>query len=81
MISALVLIVGQDNFQSKAGLSMDIQSSSSSATPLQNKLNKISEVMGRLGVTIAILTFMVTVIITILETYKQIDRSFDKRFL
>lgn len=78
---ALVLRVGKDSNQNRAS-KVDIESASDDeSTPLQSKIAKNAKVIGRVSLCFAIMTFMVTVIITIMETYKQIERSFDVRFL
>ena len=76
-----MLAVGAETLESKTGLFVDIEKETSELTQLQKKLIRIAEGIGQLGIYIASLTFMVTVIFTILRTYQQIDRSFDIEFL
>ena len=47
---------------------------------LHRKLERIAESLGKIGVTVAILTLMAIVITTIILTFKQVDRSFDVQF-
>ena len=64
-----MLAVGSNTLESKAGLSVDIETEAEESTWLQKKLNRIAEGIGKMGIYIAILTFMVTVFFTILRTY------------
>lgn len=80
-MKAIVLAVGAETLESKTGLFVDIEKETAELTQLQKKLIRIAEGIGQLGIYIASLTFMVTVVFTILRTYQQIDRSFDIEFL
>ena len=80
-LKALVLAVGPETtLTSQADDTVEMQVSEAK-TELQQKLNRIAESIGRIGLYVAILTFMVTVIFIILRTYQQLDRSFDVEFL
>jgi len=76
--TALVLAVGDNTNQGRAGLSMNI---TNDETPLQKKLNRIAEGIGKLGLTVAIMTFIAIVITTLIKTFKDENREFDMRFV
>jgi magnesium-transporting ATPase (P-type) len=46
-------------------------------TPLQKKLDSIANGIGKLGVVVAILTFIAIVVSTVIKTFRSDDRSFD----
>lgn len=52
---AVIVAVGNHTNQGRAGLSMNIEAES---TPLQRKLDRIAEGIGKLGLAVAILTFI-----------------------
>ena len=74
---AIILAVGDNTNQGKAGLSMNIEQE---ATPLQKKLDAIAEGIGKLGLAVAILTFIAIVISVMIKTFKEDDREFDLTF-
>lgn len=76
-VTALVLAVGDDTMQGKAGLSMNI---TNSQTPLQAKLDRIANGIGMLGTWVAGLTFLVICISTMIRTFKNDEKSFDMDF-
>lgn len=76
--TALVLAVGNNTNQGKAGLSMNIENDQ---TPLQKKLDSIAEGIGKLGMAVAILTFIAIVISTLIITFKDDDKEFDMSFV
>lgn len=69
-MKAIVLAVGAETLESKTGLFVDIEKETAELTLLQKKLIRIAEGIGQLGIYIASLTFMVTVVFTILRTYQ-----------
>ena len=71
---ALVLAVGDNTNQGRAGLSMNIESEQ---TPLQIKLDRIANGIGYLGMAVAALTLLAIIIQTIVRTVKNDDRSFN----
>jgi magnesium-transporting ATPase (P-type) len=71
---ALVLAVCDHTNQGRAGLTMNI---SNEQTPLQKKLDRIAEGIGKLGVLVALLTFIALVITTLIKTFKDDKREFD----
>jgi calcium-translocating P-type ATPase len=75
---ALVVAVGNNTNQGRAGLSMNIEAES---TPLQKKLDRIAEGIGKLGVAVAILTFIAIVISALVAVFKDEDRDFDMDFV
>ncbi len=62
---AVVLAVGNNTNQGRAGLTMNI---TNEQTPLQKKLDRIAEGIGKLGLLVAILTFIAIVISTLVKT-------------
>ncbi len=50
-------------------------------TPLQKKLDRIAEGIGKLGLLVAILTFIAIVISTLVKTVKDDKRNFDMQFV
>ena len=76
--TALVLAVGNNTNQGKAGLAMNIESDQ---TPLQKKLDRIAEGIGLLGMAVAILTFIAIVISTLIITFKDDEKEFDMSFV
>ena len=74
----MVLAVGNNTNQGKAGLSMNIESDQ---TPLQKKLDRIAEGIGLLGMAVAILTFIAIVISTLIITFKDDEKEFDMSFV
>ncbi len=50
-------------------------------TPLQKKLDRIAEGIGKLGVLVAILTFIAIVISTLVKTIQDDKREFDMTFV
>ena len=75
---AIVVAVGNHTNQGRAGLSMNIEADS---TPLQKKLDRIAEGIGKLGLAVAILTFIAICIQTLVKTFKDDEREFDMEFL
>lgn len=75
---ALVLAVGNNTNQGRAGLTMNI---TNEQTPLQKKLDRIAEGIGKLGVLVAILTFIAIVVFTLIKTFKDDKREFDMQFV
>ena len=75
---AIVLAVGNNTNQGRAGLSMNI---TNDQTPLQKKLDRIAEGIGKLGVCVAILTFIAIVVTTLIKTFKDDSREFDMQFV
>ena len=76
--TALVLAVGNNTNQGRAGLSMNIESDQ---TPLQKKLDRIAEGIGLLGVAVAILTFIAICISNLIITFKDDEKEFDWAFV
>jgi Ca2+ transporting ATPase len=74
----VVLAVGNNTNQGKAGLSMNIESDQ---TPLQKKLDRIAEGIGLLGMAVAIMTFIAIVISTLIITFKDDEKEFDMTFV
>lgn len=70
---AIVLAVGDNTNQGRAGLSMNIESEQ---TPLQRKLDSIAESIGKLGVIVAVLTFIASVVILLINCFTNDDMSF-----
>ena len=54
---------------------------SNEQTPLQKKLDRIAEGIGKLGVLVALLTFIALVITTLIKTFKDDKREFDMQFV
>jgi Ca2+ transporting ATPase len=77
-VSAIVLAVGDNTNQGRAGLSMNIENEQ---TPLQKKLDSIANGIGKLGVVVAILTFIAIVVTTMIKTFKEDNREFDMEFV
>ena len=75
---AIIVAVGNHTNQGRAGLSMNIEADS---TPLQKKLDRIAEGIGKLGLAVAILTFIAICIQTLVKTFKDDEREFDMEFL
>jgi len=75
---ALVCAVGDNTTQGRAGLSMNIENDQ---TPLQKKLDSIANGIGKLGMYVAILTFIAIVVVTMIKTFKEDDREFDMDFV
>ena len=69
----IVLAVGDNTNQGRAGLSMNIEAEE---TPLQMKLNSIAEGIGKVGLTVAILTLLAIIITTLIKTAKDPDSDF-----
>ena len=63
---AVVLTVGDNTNQGKAGLSMNIEDET---TPLQNKLDTIANQIGKLGFAVAILVFIIVCVRTMLRIF------------
>ena len=61
--TAVVLAVGDNTNQGRAGLSMNIEGDQ---TPLQNKLDTIANQIGKLGFAVAILVFIIVCVRTML---------------
>ena len=76
--TAVVLAVGNDTNQGRAGLSMNIDNEE---TPLQMKLNSIANGIGKLGVFVAIFTFIAIVISAMISTFKDPNKAFDMEFV
>jgi len=51
------------------------------STPLQKKLDRIAEGIGKLGLAVAILTFIAIVISALVKTFKDPEREFDMKFV
>jgi len=77
-MTAIVLAVGDKTNQGRAGLSMNIESDS---TPLQKKLDRIAEGIGKLGLAVAILTFIAIVISALVKVFKDDNLGFDMAFV
>lgn len=75
---AIVLAVGDNTNQGKAGLSMNIESES---TPLQQKLDRIAIGIGKMGMMVAILTFIAICIQAIVGVVKDDEKEFDMDFV
>lgn len=69
---AVVLAVGDNTNQGRAGLSMNIEDEQ---TPLQNKLDTIANQIGKLGFAVAILVFIVVCVRTMLRIFWEQERS------
>lgn len=69
---AIVLAVGDNTNQGKAGLSMNIEEEQ---TPLQNKLDTIANQIGKLGFAVAILVFIIVCVRTMLLIFWEQERS------
>lgn len=69
---AIVLAVGDNTNQGKAGLSMNIEDET---TPLQNKLDTIANQIGKLGFAVAILVFIIVCVRTMLRVFWEQERS------
>ena len=69
---AVVLTVGDNTNQGKAGLSMNIEDET---TPLQNKLDTIANQIGKLGFAVAILVFIIVCVRTMLRIFWEQERS------
>ena len=69
---AVVLAVGDNTNQGKAGLSMNIEEEQ---TPLQNKLDTIANQIGKLGFAVAILVFIIVCVRTMLLIFWEQERS------
>lgn len=76
--TAVVISVGNNTNQGRAGLSMNIESEE---TPLQKKLNSIANGIGKLGVFVAIITFIAIVVSTMIKTFKDENKEFDMEFV
>jgi len=74
----LVLAVGNNTTQGKAGLSMNIEAES---TPLQKKLDRIALGIGYLGMLVALLTFIAITIKCVVEVAKDDEKNFDFDFV
>lgn len=74
----LVLAVGDNTTQGKAGLSMNIEAES---TPLQKKLDRIALGIGYLGMLVALLTFIAITIQCIVEVSTNDEKEFDMDFV
>ena len=66
-MTAIVLAVGNKTNQGRAGLSMKFEGEST--TPLQKKLDRIAEGIGKLGLAVAILTFIAIVISALVKVF------------
>jgi calcium-translocating P-type ATPase len=71
--TGVVLAVGDNTNQGRAGLSMNIEAEE---TPLQMKLNSIAEGIGKVGLTVAILTLLAIIVTTLIKTAKDPDSDF-----
>ena len=69
---AIVLAVGDNTNQGKAGLSMNMEEEQ---TPLQNKLDTIANQIGKLGFAVAILVFIIVCVRTMLLIFWEQERS------
>ena len=69
----IVLAVGDNTNQGRAGLSMNIEAEE---TPLQMKLNSIAEGIGKVGLTVAILTLIAIVLTTLIKTARDPTSDF-----
>ena len=69
---AIVLAVGDNTNQGKAGLSMNIEEEQ---TPLQNKLDTIANQIGKIGFAVAILVFIIVCVRTMLLIFWEQERS------
>ena len=69
---AVVLAVGDNTNQGRAGLSMNIEDEQ---TPLQNKLDTIANQIGKLGFAVAILVFIVVCVRTMLRIFWEQERN------
>mmetsp|Transcript_26239 Transcript_26239/g.32808 ORF Transcript_26239/g.32808 Transcript_26239/m.32808 type:complete len:360 (-) Transcript_26239:2081-3160(-) len=74
---AIVLAVGDNTNQGRAGLSMNIEAEE---TPLQMKLNSIAEGIGKVGLTVAILTLLAIIITTLVKTVQDPESDFGINF-
>jgi len=70
---AVVLAVGNNTAQGKAGLSMNMEDEQ---TPLQKKLDTIANQIGKMGMCVAILTFIAIVIRILCVIFVAHDREF-----
>lgn len=75
---ALVLAVGDNTNQGKAGLTMNIENES---TPLQKKLDRIALGIGYLGMIVAVLTFIAICIQAIVTVVTDDEKEFDMDFV
>jgi len=75
---AVVLAVGNNTNQGRAGLSMNIEGED---TPLQKKLDRIAMGIGYLGMIVALLTFIAISIQAILTVTGDDDKEFDMDFV
>lgn len=75
---AIILAVGDNTNQGRAGLSMNIENES---TPLQQKLDRIALGIGKLGMLVAILTFIAICITAIVNVVKDDKKEFDMDFV
>jgi len=69
---AVVLAVGENTNQGRAGLSMNIEEDE---TPLQNKLDTIANQIGKFGFAVAILVFIIVCVRTMLRIFWEQERS------
>jgi len=69
---AIVLAVGDNTNQGRAGLSMNIEGDD---TPLQKKLATIADQIGKLGTAIAVLCFIIVCVRTMLSIFWEQERS------
>ena len=76
--TCLVLAVGDNTNQGRAGLSMNIENDS---TPLQKKLDRIALGIGYLGMIVAVLTFIAITIQAIVGVVTDDTREFDMEFV
>ena len=74
----LVLAVGDNTNQGKAGLTMNIENES---TPLQQKLDRIALGIGYLGMLVAILTFIAICIQATVAVVKDDEKEFDMDYV
>jgi len=75
---ALILAVGDNTNQGRAGLSMNIENES---TPLQKKLDRIALGIGYLGMLVAVLTFIAICIQATIDVVKDDTKEFDMDYV
>lgn len=76
--TAIVLAVGNNTMQGRAGLAMNI---ADEQTPLQKKLDRIANGIGKLGVAVAILTLIAICITSTIKVFQNDDKAFDMNYV